>query len=61
MLIVANLVANLPKVLSRHNKVVYMDKKVGEELLVFYIDLKKGRVEQGCPSSEPKEDGSGHS
>jgi hypothetical protein len=44
--VVANPVADLPKVLSPH-KVVYMDKRLGEKISVFYTDLKKGRVEQG--------------
>lgn len=54
--VVANPVADLPKVLSPH-KVVYVQTKANEKLPVFYTDLKKGRVEQGGSSVEPEEDG----
>jgi hypothetical protein len=58
--VVANLVADLPNVLSPH-KVVYMDKRPGENLSVFYTDLKKGGVEQGSGQSEHEEHDSGQS
>lgn len=38
-----------------------MDNIVGEKLPVFYTNLNRGRVEQGGPSFEPEEDGSGQS
>ena len=41
--IVANPVAELPKVMSPH-KVQVMGKKVGEKLPVFYIDLENRKV-----------------
>ena len=43
--IVANPVAELPKVMSPH-KVQVMGKKVGEKLPVFYIDLENRKVQQ---------------
>jgi hypothetical protein len=43
--IVANPVAELPKVLSPH-KVQYVPKKVGEKLPVFYTDMDKRKVHQ---------------
>lgn len=43
--VVANPVAELPKVLSPH-KVQYMPKKVGEKLPVFYTDLENRKVQQ---------------
>jgi hypothetical protein len=56
--VAANPVTDLPKVLSPH-KVVYMDKRLAEKLLVFYTDLKKWRVEQGSGQSEPEEHDTG--
>ena len=43
--IVANPVAELPKVMSPH-KVQVMGKKVGEKLPVFYINLENRKVQQ---------------
>ncbi|CAN6321157.1 unnamed protein product [Urochloa humidicola] len=58
--VVANPVADLPKVLSPR-KVVYVDSIPGEKLPVFYTDLKKGRVEQGREDNIPDEDDSDES
>ena len=41
--IVANPVAELPKVMSPH-KVQFVGKKVGEKLPVFYTDLENRKV-----------------
>lgn len=51
---VANPVNELPKVLSPQ-KVVY-EKNPAQKLPVFYIDLKKGRVDQAGPGQQPDGD-----
>lgn len=56
--VVANPVAELPKVLSPR-KVRQLNTEPGEKLPVFYTDLKKGKVQQGCSSVENSEVDSG--
>ncbi|WVZ99235.1 hypothetical protein U9M48_044563 [Paspalum notatum var. saurae] len=56
--VVANPVAEFPKVLSP-KKVVFMDKNPGEKLPVFYTNTEKTRVEQSHADEEGGNDETG--